>query len=149
MKKSRMIPAFLIVLVIFSGAMGCEATYHSGFAAQAMKPSDLAQVKYRMLKPGAMGESTGFKFLWIPFASPTESEAKRDMLDRLRKEGVETTGKNIGFSNATADKGGFGIIGIIGAPTITLTADVVEILGAQPSKENGSPSGQPTSAGAP
>ena len=54
MKKSRMIPAFLIVLVIFSGAMGCEATYHSGFAAQAMKPSDLAQVKYRMLKPGAM-----------------------------------------------------------------------------------------------
>src|SRR5678809_1394685 len=149
MKKSRMIPAFLIVLVIFSGAMGCEATYHSGFAAQAMKPSDLAQVKYRMLKPGEMGESTGFKFLWIPFASPTESEAKRDMLDRLRKEGVETTGKNIGFSNATGDKGGFGIIGIIGAPTITLTADVVEILGAQPSKENGSPSGQPTSAGAP
>jgi hypothetical protein len=71
------------------------------------------------------------------------------MLDRLRKEGVETTGKNIGFANATADKGGFGIIGIIGAPTITLTADVVEILGAQPSKENGSASGQPTSAGAP
>ena len=149
MNKSRMIPAFLVLLIIFSGAVGCNKEYHSNFAAQAMKPSDLAQVKYRTLKPGAVGESTGFKFLWIPFASPTESEAKRDMLDRLRKEGVETTGKNIGFANATADKGGFGIIGIIGAPTITLTAYVVEILGAQPSKENGSASGQPTSAGAP
>jgi hypothetical protein len=31
-----------------------------------------------------------------------------------------------------ADKGGFGSIGFIGAPTITLTADVIEILGVHP-----------------
>ena len=34
-----------------------------------------------------------------------------------------------------ADKGGFGficLIGFIGAPTIPLTADVIEILGLQP-----------------
>ena len=32
-------------------------------------------------------------------------------------------------------KGGFGFIGLIGAPTITLTADVIEILGVQPPQE--------------
>ena len=149
MKTSRIIAGFLVSLIIYSGTIGCEATYHSSFAAQSMKPSELAQVKYRMLKPGAMGESTGFKLLWIPISSPTESEAKRDMLDRLRKEGVETKGKNIGFANATADKGGWGFIGLIGAPAITLTADVVEVLGTQPAHENGAPPGQPARAGAP
>ena len=40
------------------------------------------------------------------------------------------------------DKGGFGFIGFIGASTITLTADVVEILGAQPPQEL-APSAEP------
>jgi len=31
-----------------------------------------------------------------------------------------------------ADKGGFGFIGFVGAPTIPLTADVIETLGVQP-----------------
>ena len=149
MKTSRLIPAFLFLLVVFGGTVGCSKPYHSSFAAQALKPSDLAQVKYRTLKTGAVGESTGFKFLWIPFANPTDAEAKRDMLDRLKKEGIETTGKNIGFTGATADKGGFGFIGLIGAPTITLTADVIEILGAQSSHEMAPPAAQPTSAGSP
>ena len=67
-----------------------------------------------------------------PFASPTDGAAKRDILDQLKKEGIDTTGKNIAFTNARADKGGFGFIGLIGAPAITLTADVIEILGVQP-----------------
>lgn len=74
-------------------------------------------------------ESYGFKFIWIPFASPTDGAAKRNMLDRLKNEGIDTMGRNIAFADATADKGGFGFIGLIGAPTITLTADVIEILG--------------------
>jgi hypothetical protein len=111
------------------GMVSCRSTYESAFTNQAIKPVDLAKIKYRTLKSGAVGESTGFKFLWIPFASPSEAEAKRDMLDRLQKEGISTAGKNIAFTNATADRGGFGFIGLIGAPTITLTADVVEILG--------------------
>lgn len=41
-----------------------------------------------------------------------------------------------------ADKGGFGFIGLIGVPTITLTADVIEILGVQPAQEL-APSAQP------
>jgi len=96
-----------------------------------------------MLKAGAVGESTGFRFICIPFASPTDAEAKRDMLDRLKQEGIDTKGKNIAFTNATADKGGIGFIGLIGAPSITLTADVIEILGEQVPQEPASPV-QPT-----
>ncbi len=90
------------------------------------RPSDLnqlAKLHYKTLKTGAVGESTGFKFLWIPFASPSETDAKRDMLERLQKEGINTSGKNVAFANATSDRGGFGFIGLIGAPTITLSAE--------------------------
>jgi hypothetical protein len=55
-----------------------------------LKSSDLAQVKYRTLKTGAVGE--------------TDAETNRDRLDRPKKQGIETTGKNIGFTGATADK---------------------------------------------
>jgi hypothetical protein len=131
MKKVRIIPTIFALLLVIGGAVGCKSTYHSSFADQAVKPVDLVKLNYRALKAGAVGDSTGFTFIWIPFASPSDGEAKKDMLDRLRKEGIETNGKNIGFTNVTADKGGFGIIGIIGAPTITLTADVIEILSGQ------------------
>ena len=92
-------------------------------------------MKYRTLKTGAVGE--------------TDAETNRDRLDRPKKQGIETTGKNIGFTGATADKGGFGFIGLIGAPTTTLTADVIEILGAQSSDEMAAPAAQPASAGSP
>jgi len=59
--------------------------------------------------------------------------SKRDMLERLQIEGITTNGKHIG-TNGTSDRGGFGFIGLIGATTITLTSDVVEILGEAPSQ---------------
>ena len=136
MKNNRFVVSSVLCAILVVGAIGCSTSrglqYHSSFADQSVKPVDLAKLKYRMLKAGAVGESTGFKFIWIPFASPTDGAAKRDMLDRLKKEGIDTTGKNIAFTNATADKGGFGFIGLIGAPAITLTADVIEILGEAP-----------------
>ena len=136
MKASQRVLVVFICMFLIVGMVSCATEYQSGFVNQAIKPIELAKIKYRTLKSGAIGESTGFKFLWIPFASPSEADAKRDMLDRMQKEGVSTTGKNIAFSNATADRGGFGVIGLIGAPTITLTADVVEILGeAQPGSQ--------------
>lgn len=132
MKHGRIIFSTFVFLLVIGGLVSCTSRHHSAFAERAIKPADLINVKYRMLKAGAVGESTGFKFAWIPFASPTEGEAKRDMLDRLKREGIDTTGKNIAFTNALSDKGGFGFIGLIGAPTITLTADVIEILGEAP-----------------
>ncbi|HEU4503828.1 MAG TPA: hypothetical protein VFR79_03310 [Nitrospira sp.] len=127
MKHVHVIALVLVVLAV--GAVGCRSPHHSAFAEQAIRPNQLVKLNYKTLKTGAIGESTGFKFLWIPFASPSEADAKRDMLERLQKEGINTSGKNIAFANATSDRGGFGFIGLIGAPTITLTADVIEILG--------------------
>lgn len=128
MKDARMRTVVLIGLLAMA-VVGCRSTYQSAFADQAIRPNQLAKIHYKTLKSGAIGESTGFKFLWIPFVSPSEADAKHDMLERLQKEGITTAGKNIGFANATADRGGFGFIGLIGTPTITLSADVIEILG--------------------
>jgi hypothetical protein len=132
MKRAHITVVAFVCMLAIGGMVSCRSNYQSAFANQAIKPVDLAKIKYKTLKSGAVGESTGFKFLWIPFASPSEAEAKRDMLERLQKEGVGTTGKNIAFTNVTADQGGFGFIGLIGAPTITLTSDVLEILGEAP-----------------
>ncbi|MEP6958615.1 MAG: hypothetical protein ABI980_07775 [Nitrospirota bacterium] len=134
MKHSRMIFTAFVFLLAIGGLMSCTSKFQSGFLNQAIMPTDLLHIKYRMLKAGAVGESTGFKFLWIPFVSPTEGAAKRDMVDQLKKEGIDVAGKKIAFTNAFADKGGFGFIGLIGAPTITLTADVIELLGEAPSE---------------
>jgi hypothetical protein len=128
MKRARLTSIILLAMLAV-GLAGCRTDYRSAFAEQAIRPNQLAKLHYKTLKTGAVGESTGFKFLWIPFASPSENDAKRDMLERLQKEGITTSGKNIGFANATSDRGGFGFIGLIGAPKITLSADVVEILG--------------------
>jgi hypothetical protein len=51
-------------------------------------------------------ESYGFKFIWIPFASPTDGAAKRDMLDRLKNEGIDTKGKNIALRMRRPTKAG-------------------------------------------
>src|SRR5215831_12813593 len=105
MKRAQTVMVALVCLLAVGGMVSCGSTYQSGFVSQAIKPVDLAKIKYRTLKSGAVGESTGFKFIWIPFASPSEADAKSDMLARLQKEGISTAGKNIAFSNATADKG--------------------------------------------
>jgi hypothetical protein len=135
MTYKRAVLTSLVGVLLVGSFVSCQSTHHSAFADQAMKPADLAKVKYRVLKSSAVGESTGFKFLWIPFANPSEAEAKRDMLERLQKEGISTSGKAIAYTNATSDRGGFGFIGLIGAPTITLTSDVVELLGEAPSPQ--------------
>jgi hypothetical protein len=122
----------LLSVVLLTALVGCKSHVASSFTAQAVKPTDLMKVKYRVLKNAAVGKDTGFKLLWIPFVSPSEADAKADMMERLKMEGISTAGKNIAYMNATSDRGGFGFIGLIGAPSIKLTADVIELLGEEP-----------------
>src|SRR6476660_9157265 len=114
MKHAPLIYGVLIGLLAI-GVVGCRSDYRSAFAEQAIRPNQLAKLHYKTLKTGAVGESTGFKFLWIPFASPSENDAKRDMLERLQKEGIDTSGKISAFGMAPSIGGGFGLIGRLGA----------------------------------
>ena len=132
MRRSWLTVTGMLGVVLLTTLVGCKSHFVSSFAAQAIKPTDLIKVKYRVLKTTAVGTDTGFKLLWIPFVSPSEADAKADMIERLTKEGISTAGKNIAFTNATADKGGIGFIGLIAVPRIKLTADVIELLGEEP-----------------
>lgn len=118
----------LLCLLLFVGVVGCSAKRESNFVRDSVRAVDLPKLKYRMVKPGAMGEDIGFKLVWIPFVSPSDGAAKLDMIERMRKEGIETAGKNIAFTNATSNRSGTGLFGFVGWPTITLVADVIEIL---------------------
>ena len=111
--------------------ISCASKGPSTFVEQSFKPVELSKMNYRVLKGGAVGEDTGFKLIWISFVSPVEGEAKRDMLARLKQEGIDTAGKNIGFANATYSRVGRGLFGLIGFPTIVPQADVIEVLGAE------------------
>ncbi|OQW35411.1 MAG: hypothetical protein A4E19_01185 [Nitrospira sp. SG-bin1] len=133
MRRGWLLVTGMLCVALLTAPVGCRKQFVSSFAAQAVKPTDLMRIKHRVLKAGAIGTDTGFKLLWIPFISPSEADAKADMLERLNKEGISTAGKNIAFSNVTADRGGFGFIGLIGAPSIKLGADVIELLGEEPS----------------
>lgn len=132
MRRSWLTATGILGVMLLTASVGCKGHFVSSFTAQAVKPTDLMNVKYRVLKTAAVGKDTGFKLLWIPFVSPSEADAKADMMQRLTMEGISTAGKNIAFTNATSDRGGFGFIGIIGAPSIKLTADIIELLGDAP-----------------
>ena len=140
MKHRGMYVGALICAVFMFTLIGCgKGQYRSAFVAESITPIELTKVKYRTLKTGAVGESSGFKLIWIPFLSPTEGAAKLDMLNSVNKEGIQTAGKNIGFTNATYDREMRGLLGLIGFPAIVLRADVIEVLEVQRPTEESSP----------
>src|SRR5262245_33437664 len=134
--------ALMVLLVITGGAVSCKRGLPpSDFVNDSLKGQQLAQTKYRLLKQGVVGNSTGFTLLWVPMSRPSESEARRDMVNRLKQEGIDLKGLPISYANATRERGGFSLLGLIATPRITLTADIVEIL-EQP-QTAGSPTEQP------
>jgi len=112
----------VIALIVAFGAC-TKSQPHFGQTTGAR--ADLSKANFRVLKSGAMGESTGFTFLFFPLAAPTAAEAKRKMYEQLKAEGIELEGKAIALTNVTQDYGGINLL-IFGVPTITLTADVIE-----------------------
>jgi len=129
MKGRSLCINIVLCAMLVVGLIGCsKQVRHSTFVSESIKAIDVPKIKYRLLKADATGESSGFRLIWIPFLSPTESGAKLDMLNQLRAEGIETAGKNIAFMNATADREMRGLLGLIGFPAVVLKADVIEVL---------------------
>lgn len=121
--------ALLVLLAVTGGLVSCRrALPPSAFVNDSLKGQELAQTEHRLLKQGAVGNSTGFTVLWIPMSRPSESEARQDMVNRLKQEGIDLKGLAINYANATRERGGFSLLGLIATPKITLTADIIEVL---------------------
>ena len=128
-RRKRSLPILLVLLVVIGGAVSCKrALPPSTFVNESLKGQQLAQTKHRLLKQGAVGNSTGFTVLWLPMSRPTESEARQDMVNRLNQEGINLKGLAISYANATKERSGFSLLGFIATPRITLTADIIEVL---------------------
>ena len=128
-RRTSSILALVIVCTVTPGLISCKkGTPPSAFVDKSLKGYELVRTKHRVVREGATGESTGFTLFWIPLSRPSEGEARQDMQDRLKLEGIDLKGRAIGYANATRERGGFSLLGLVATPRITLTADVIEIL---------------------
>ncbi len=104
MRRKRSALALLVLLAVMGGPVSCKrALPPSAFVNDSLKGQQLAQTKHRLLKQGAVGNSTGFTALWIPMSRPTESEARQDMVNRLKQEGINL--KGLSHQLCKCDKG--------------------------------------------
>ena len=91
----------------------------------------LAGNNYKLIKAGAVGESSGFRLLGIiPFASPTYAEAKAAL---YKSVGEPLTGRSVALANQTEDRSSTYLI-LFSVPKVTITADVVEFTDKPPGK---------------
>ena len=124
-----LIALLISALAMLTSLQGCKRKLGpSPFVDQALKSQELNPAKHRVMKTGATGESTGFTLLWVPMKRPSEIAAKMNMLSRLEEEGINVQGKNVIFANASRERAGFSLLGFVAAPSIRLTADVVEVV---------------------
>ncbi len=82
----------------------------------------LNQNNYKVIKPGASGESMGFKFCFIPIVPTSFAQAKRALYANV---GENLAGRSVALANQTEDISGLNLI-VFQIPRLTLTADVVE-----------------------
>jgi len=121
----------LLTLLFLSGLLACAPNYGS-FNQTSGSMADLSKSNYRILKTGVSGESSGFTLLWfIPIVSPSSADAKQQMYDQLKAEGIDIRGRSIALANVTEDRGGLNVI-IFGIPSVKLTADIVEFTDEKP-----------------
>ncbi len=116
-------PAYMAAsAVLLCLAVGCSST--GSFKGQTTGTDvSLNQKNYRVIKPGAMGKSYGFRLLGIiSFANPTYATAKADL---YKSAGEPLTGRAIALANQTEDRSSIYLI-LFSIPKLTVTADVIE-----------------------
>jgi Family of unknown function (DUF6567) len=108
--------------VLLCLAVGCSST--GSFKGQTTGTDvSLNQKNYRVIKPGAMGKSYGFRLLGIvPFANPTYATAKVHLYESV---GEPLTGRAVALANQTEDRSSIYLI-LFSIPKLTVTADVIE-----------------------
>ena len=85
----------------------------------------LSGKNYKLIKPGAVGHSYGFRLLGIlPMASPHYATARSDLYSSIT---VPLTGKAVALTNENRDKSTLYLI-LFSIPKLTITADVIEFV---------------------
>jgi hypothetical protein len=98
------------------------------FAQGSIAAAGLSKNNFRVVKSNVRGDSYGFRLLmFIPIVSARVADAKGDLYDKLRKEGIRLEGRSIALANSTEDQTAYYFL-IGSVPRITLTADVIEFL---------------------
>lgn len=123
----RIYASILLGLLAIS-ISGCAST--GEFRGQGTNAGvNLSRNNYKIVKASAMGESSGFRLLGIiPFASPTNSEAKAALYTSV---GQVMEGRSIALINQTFDTSSNYFI-LFSLPRITITADVIEYIDEKP-----------------
>lgn len=118
----------LLALSVCTVFLGCATEGPSSFSQSSVSTAGMIKSNYRVLRSNLRGESYGFRFLmFIPIVSPSMADAKQEMYDQLRREGIKLEGRAIALANATVDRSGiYFLIGSI--PRVILTADVIEFI---------------------
>jgi hypothetical protein len=112
------------LLLLLLGA-GC-ASSHVEMRGQSTTTSVALNGKnYRLIKPGALGTSYGFRLLGIlPFASPHYAVARSKLYGSVEQP---LSGRAVALTNELEDRSALYLI-LFSVPKLTITADVIEFV---------------------
>ena len=112
-------------LALLLAASGCSSSRVELRGQSTTTAVALNAKNYRLIKPGAMGTSHGFKLLGIfPLASPHHSTARSKLYASVDQP---LTGKAVALTNELEDKSTLYLI-LFSVPKLTITADVIEFV---------------------
>jgi hypothetical protein len=128
-KKDAQMKRTILTIALCSAFMvlltGCRGSYGSMKGGQTETSVTLTGKNYRLIKGGAVGKSSGFRFLCIiPFAAPNYANAKASL---YKSVGEPLTGRAIALANQTEDRS-LTVFILFSVPKITITADVIEFV---------------------
>lgn len=111
-----------ITSLMFLFLMGCTSV--GTFSHTTRTTVDLSKRNYHIVKPNAIGKSTGFKFLGIiPIVSPRYTKA---MTNLYSKAGV-AEGRAMALANVVEERSSIYLI-LFSLPKLTIRADVIEFV---------------------
>lgn len=122
--------ALLSAIVVITA--GCTSTRVENNTPSTQTEVALTHGNYKMIKPGAMGRSYGFRFFLgiIPITAPSTAAARSDLYQSV---GESLNGKSVALVNVTQDRSTTWLL-LFSIPKIVITGDVVEFNQDTPSE---------------
>lgn len=109
---------------------GCASTRVENTMPSTQTEVSLTRGNYKMIQPGAMGSSYGFRFFLgiIPITAPSTAAARADL---YKSVGQSLEGRSVALINVTEDRSTTWLV-LFSIPKIVVTGDVVEFTQENP-----------------